>query len=163
MALVSVGWRGNVTLLDNGGNQTTKSYELTGTDATEAAADMTAILAALGGVTDALVLGYTFGEAFAQDSGAFPASGVEIQNLALIDTSIVGELTKTATYTIPAPKPAIFVALAGDGANVVNTVNAAVVAYQAIFATGGHATISDGEVAANIIGGRRIHRRSRRG
>lgn len=163
MAEVSQGFRGEVELVDNGGNTTRKTYWLRSTDAAGAATDMTAIIAAITNVTDAVILGYSFGEVFAQDSASYPASGVEIENQALIGTSIVGDLLKTATYTIPAPKPGIFVATSGDGANVVDVADAAVVAYQALFTAAGHAFISDGEDAAFIGSGKRIHRASRRG
>lgn len=163
MAMVLVGYRGYVTFMDNGAQETTRSYELVASTAADAATAMSAVLAALASVTDDAIVGYSFGPRYGSDSVSLPASGVENQNQALIETYIAGELTKVATYTIPAPKPAIFVATSGDGANQVDPTNAAVLAYQAIFQTGGQAYISDGEIAGNIKGGKRIHRASRRG
>lgn len=163
MAFVSRGWFGYVTLVDNGGNETTKRYELQATDDTEAGTAMTAILAALGGVTDSLLLDYSYGEKFAQDSGSYPGVGVQIENLALIQTDIAGDIAKTATYTIPAPKTVVFLGTSGPNANVVNVAGAAVLAYQALFMTGGSSYISDHEIAATIQKGKRIHRASNRG
>lgn len=163
MALVTNGWWLFVALKDNGGNETTRQYALTGADAAEAALDRTAILAALTNVTDAVIVSYYVYERFVNDAFAYPPSGVEIEDLALLDFDIVDHPEKSATLTIPAPKPAIFNATSGPGANIVNTGNAAVIAYAALFKTGGSATISDGETADTLIGGKRIHRKSSRG
>lgn len=163
MAMVLIGYSGHVSFLDNGGQQTTRSYNLRAATAADAATAMTAILAAVTAVTDDAVIGYGYGPEYGESAASLPASGVENQNQALLETYIAGELTKKATYTIPAPKPAIFTAGSGDGANVVDITNEAVLAYQAVFQTGGQAYISDGETAGVLLGGKRIHRASRRG
>src|SRR5664279_379361 len=164
MSLVVGGFRGEVSLIDNGGNVTRRTYDLTAADIDGANTDMsTIIVPAVVAVTDAKVIGYSVASVFVESSLTLPASGVEIENLALLDLSIVSHPEKTATLTIPAPKPAIFVATSGDGANVVNPSNAAVLAYGAIFEASGQSYISDGEVALAIVSGKRIHRASRRG
>lgn len=163
MAFVTEGYFGYVTLVDNGGNMTTKRYQLQGATAEDAGTNMTAILAALAGVTDALILDYSFGEKFAQDTGSYPGVGVQIENLALITTDIAGDIAKQATYTIPAPKTVVFVGTSGPNANVVNVAGTAVLAYQALFQASGAAYISDGETAATIQKGKRIHRASNKG
>jgi len=163
MALVSSGFWLSVTLRDNGGNDTTRRYQLTSADAAAAATDSATILAALNAVTDAVIVGWFNYEAFVEDAFAYPGSGVEIENLALLDFDIVDHPEKSATLTIPAPAPAIFVATSGAGANIVNTANAAVIAYAALFQTGGESFISDGETAQTLVSGKRIHRKSSRG
>lgn len=163
MALVSNGFWLSVTLRDNGGNETTRRYQLSSADATAAGTDSATILAALGAVTDAVIVSWFNYQMFVEDAFAYPGSGVEIENLALLAFDIVDHPEKTATLTIPAPAPAIFVATSGAGANIVNTSNAAVIAYGALFQTGGEALISDGEVAQTLVSGKRIHRKSSRG
>lgn len=163
MALVSNGYWMVITLRDNGGNDTTRTYQLTSTTDAESVTDAAAIITALNAVTDAVIVSWHTYEGFVEDAFAYPASGVEIENLALLDFDIVDHPEKSATHTIPAPAPAIFVATSGAGANIVNTAHAAVVAYAALFQTGGEALISDGEVAQTLVAGRRIHRKSRRG
>jgi|SRR5664279_475204 len=164
MALVGGGYFGVVELIDNGGNVTKRRFELTAATVTAANTDMSGtIVPALVAVTDAVVKGYVVEETMVEDSLTLPASGIEIENLALLDLSVVGHPEKTATLTIPAPKPAIFVATSGDGANIVNTSNAAVAAYAALFGASGKALISDGEVSGGLTSGKRIHRKSNRG
>lgn len=162
MAFVSQGFRGQVTLEDNGGNKTVRTFYLRADNAEDAATAMTTILAALDAVTDALIIDYSFGEVFGNDSGSYPASGVQIENLALITTQLA-TFNKTATYTIPAPVPAMFVALSGPGANEVNPTYAPLVTYENLFTAAGVAYISDGEDATAIQNGKRIHRKSNRG
>lgn len=163
MALVSGGFWLSVTLRDNGGNDTTRTYQLTSADDAASITDSNTIIAALNAVTDAVIVSWFSYERMIEDAFAYPASGVEIENLALLDFDIVDHPEKSATATIPAPSPAIFVSTSGAGANIVNTANAAVIAYAALFQTGGEALISDGEVAQTLVAGRRIHRKSRRG
>src|SRR5664279_209353 len=164
MALVAGGYFGVVDLIDNGGNVTRRRYELTAATVADADSDMsTVIVPALVAVTDAKVKGYLIEVTTVEDSLTLPASGVEIENLALLDFSIVGHPEKSATLTIPAPKPTIFVASSGDGANVVDPADAAVIAYVALFEGSGQVLISDGEVAAGLVSGKRIHRKSSRG
>jgi len=164
MALVGGGYFGVVELIDNGGNVTKRRYELTAATIADADTDMSGtVIPALQAVTDAKVKGYVVEISVVEDALTLPASGVEIENLALLDMSIVGHPEKSATLTIPAPKPTIFVATSGDGANVVDPADSAVVAYVALFEAGGQALISDGEVASGLVAGRRIHRKSSRG
>lgn len=165
MAFASAGWKMFVTIRDNGGNDTTKSYELTSADATAAATDSAAVLAALAGVTDGLLVDYGVYEKMVEASPSLPASGVQIEDLALLEFDITGNPTKKATHTIPAPKPGIFQTTSGAGANIVDTADTALVTYRDLFRAGGtgECYLSDGETANSLIKGRRIHRKSRRG
>jgi len=163
MAMVSAGFKAVFELVDNGGDVATKTYDLVAANAADAATAVTAIAAAIAGVSDMVLRKRYFYEVFVNDAFAYPASGVEKQNQALLDLSIVDAPQKTATVTIPAPKPAIFVGTTGPQAEIVNGANSAVIAYVALFENGAQATVSDGETVEGFISGRRIHRKSNNG
>jgi len=163
MALVSDGYWLHVSLVDNGGNVTRKSYQLKSADETAAIADAATVMTALGNVTDAAFLGYEICLRFVENAFAYPASGVQIENQALIGLGIENNPLKTATTAIPAPKPAIFAGTSGAAANVVDPADAAVLAYWQLFNAAGPCYISDGEVAEVYKDGRRIHRKNTRG
>lgn len=162
MAFVSGGFFLVVDLVDNGNNHTVRTFELD-TDADNVSADVATVLSGLGGLTDAVVASHYYYEKLVNDSFAFPAAGVQIENQALLDFQLAGDPTKTGTQSIPAPKAAIFVASSGDGANTVNTGYSAVSTWAALVVTGGKIFISDGEHAASLLGGKRRHVKSRRG
>lgn len=157
MAFISTGWRGEFSLMDNGGNVTKKTYELTAADAAAAATDMATILAALTNVTDCEIVGYHAYEQFEEDTVAFPAAGVQKEDQALLTFDIVDNPLKKATHSIPGPKPGIFISTSGPNANILDLSDAAVVAYRQMFQTGGQCYISDGEVAFTLLKGKRRH------
>lgn len=165
MAFVSLGWRFSVTLIDNGGNTTTKTYELNSADAAEAATDGAAIITQLGLISDARPTSYHTYVLFADDALTLPAAGVQIENLAMLSFTVDGNPTKHPTHTVPAPKIGIFNAATGPGANIVNVANAQILDYAKNFITGVDqiAYLSDGETMVTFDSGRRIHRASRRG
>lgn len=163
MAFVNGGWFSVVTLADNGGNTTTKTYQLDAQDIDDAALGHADIVAALTGVTDAEILSHYYYLKMVEDTPLLPASGVQIENLALLTLEIAGNPMKTATHTIPAPKQAIFMAASGASANVIDTSNAAVIAYRSLFQNAGPCFISDGEKVNVLRSGKRIHRASRNG
>ena len=163
MALTASGFKGTITIVDNGRNSTTKSYALTAATVADAVTDMAAIVAAFSAVSDAAIVSYTVQSLFEESALTLPASGVQLEDLALITCSIVGEPLKTASLTIPAPKPTIFLGLSEDAADIVDVNDAALDAYFSLFQLNGEATLSDGEAALTIRTGRRIHRGSRKG
>lgn len=136
-----------VTLVDNGANETTKTYEMQAADAATAATDAAAIMAALNGVTDCVIKAYSINHQFVEDALVLPASGVENQNQALLTVQLASDPTKTGTLTIPGAAPGIFVAASGENANVVDTGDAQVNAYVELFTTTNEAYMSDGELA----------------
>lgn len=154
-----------VELADNSGQTTNKTYELQSADAAAAATDAAAILAALGAVTQAVVKSYSIGHNFVENALVLPASGVENQNTALLSIRLASDPTKYARHRIPAADPAIFVAASGAGANVVDTGDAAVNVYVALFTSTNEAYISDGELADGALdfSGKRQHVKSRIG
>lgn len=163
MALVSNGWWLTIGLVDNGGNKTVRNYQLNSVTPVEAETDSGTIIAALAGVSDAVIVSRSTYQRFVEDALVFPASGVELENQALLNFNIVDHPEKAWTTTIPAPKPAIFMAASGPPANIVDVADAQVIAYAALFKAGGVALVSDGEIADTLIGGKRIHRQSSRG
>jgi len=157
-------WRTlTVDMIDTGGNSTTRTYRLTSADAAAAETDAAAILAALANVTDASVKSYTIGDVFVEGSLALPAAA-EVENQLQLTLPIFGKPNKSGTLTIPAPKPGIMQALTGQGFNLPDFTDAALIAYINLFTTAGKATLSDGEVGVlSNAKGRRIHVKSVRG
>ena len=163
MAIAAAGFKGTLTVVDNGRNSTTKTYMLKSANIGAAITDMADIVTAFAAVSDAAIVGYTVQALFEEGALALPASGVQLEDTALITCTIVGEPLKSASFSIPAPKPSIFVGLSEENANIVNTENAAVDAYFSVFQLNGQAYISDGESAQTMKKGRRVHRGSRNG
>lgn len=168
MALASKGYFVNVTVVDSGGNKGTLRYALTAATIADAVTDAATIISTLNAVTDGVVIGYSVGEAFEEDTNFFAATGVHIENVALISAKIDDPEIKYASLRIPAPVDGIFLAASGPNYNKVDPADAALVAYLQNFETAGIATVSDGEVlespgTAGNVTGKRIHRGSRKG
>lgn len=153
----------SVELVDNSGKPTTKTYELQSADAAAAATDSAAILAALVAITGCKVRSYTIGHVFIENALLLPLSGVESENQALLSIRLASDPTKFATHPIPGAIPGLFVANSGPGANVVDTGNANLNTYVALFGTGAESYISDGELADSSLAfsGKRRHVASR--
>lgn len=157
-------------LIDNGRNMTSRRFQIVNDEEDEdaelnASTAATAFVTAFMGTTDAaLVSWHTYLE-HVEDALAIPASGVQVEDTALLLFSIDGMPQKSATLSIPAPKPGIFVASAGDGANIVDTGDAAVIALRDAMLANSDPLIyvSDGELVDSLISGRRVHRKSRKG
>lgn len=152
-----------VTLVDRGANETTKTYVLTATTATQAATDAATILTALAGVSAAEQAKYRMVEVFENDAFVLPTSAdAEIETVASMTTFIDNAGSKKANFGVPAPITAnVFVGTVGKNRNIVNTGSAQVIAYHGLFGVGGQATLSDGEVAGVLISGVRTTKRSR--
>jgi len=171
MALVAVGWRLTVSLVDRGGRVTTREYALVADDtAGDASAVLTAastILTRLNAVTACVVKSYSVGKLFLENALALPTSAeAELEQHALITAQIRGIPNKSAVIDIPAPEQLVFLAASGPGADQVNFAQAEVDSYVDIFddTTGNLATIRDGEfINVNIVKGRKTHSRSSAG
>lgn len=168
MALASTGYFATVTCVDSGGNKSTLTYRLSAATIADALTDAATIITRLNAVTDAVILSYRVGEQFEEDSAYYAAAGVQIEDRASLSCVIdAGEL-KYATLLIPSPTIGIFVASTGPNSNVVDPADTDLVTYLTTFATGGIATLSDGETllspgTAGNVTGKRIHRGSRKG
>jgi len=163
MAWVQFGFELIVTLVDRGANETTKTYQMTATDAATAATDAATILAALAAVSAAEQAKYRLAEVFENDAFVIPTSAdAEVETVASLTTFIDNAGSKKANFGIPAPNTTnVFVGTTGKNRNIVNTGSAQVIAYHGLFGVGGVATLSDGEVAGVLISGIRTTKRSR--
>lgn len=169
MALTSAGFELNVTIIDNTANTSTLRYALNAIDMTQAALDAAEIMTALNGVTAGVIKSYSIAERFIEDTLVLPASGVEVEERAVVTVQLASSPVKRATLVIPAPEVGLFVATSGEQAAEVDTTNAQLIDYVQLFqATGGVATLSDGETVSElgsnyIIRGKKTHRASSRG
>lgn len=162
MALVTAGYECRITLKDTGGNSTTLTYALTAVTAAAAETDALAIIAVLNPITDAVITGYRVSQKFIEDAFSYPATA-EIEKKASVTSLIDGESVKTCNWKVPAPNVGIMMGTEGEAFNVVDIADVALGSYAAIFQTGGEATISDGEVAGDMLRGKRITMASRQG
>lgn len=167
MALVADPVKISITVVDTGGNTSRKIYPTNLTTAVDGLAAIESArddaVTALNAVTDAVVLrtGILLGES--EDTAEF-GSG-EIENIASITVNLA-TAGKKATVQIPAPAAGIFQAAEGPNYNVVDGTDAAVLAYLALFETGGDFTLSDGEqldATTPFNYGKRIHKGSTKG
>lgn len=163
MAIVVDGYEAVFTLKDNGGNTANKRYVLRAATATEAQAAAAAILAELLDVTDAAIWAYRVSEIWINDTPVLPGEGVQIENQASIVGLIDGEVSKYANLYVPAPEQDIFVGTSGPNADIIDTADADLLAYLALFESTGSAYISDGEDWGQVVSGKRIHRKSSKG
>lgn len=163
MALTQLKWFLEIAIADNSGDLSPRFYEMP----TAASADFDAftinantLRAALLNMTDGKIASYRIGAHFVEDALVLPLSGVENENQAFLSGKIVGDPTDSATQSIPAAKPGIFVAPSGPGANVVNTGAGAVSTWIGLFDQAGPGpwTVSDGEYWENAtVKGKRRH------
>lgn len=164
MAFLPGRWFTIINMVDNGGDQTTKRFELNAADSAAATVIQTNLLAAWNNMTDAKVVSYFTYQEEVSDVEALPPSGVERENVALLQFQIRDKPNKAATMAVPAPKPGIFIATSGSGAEQIDTGDPAVMAFRDLFISDPPSVfISDGESAGVLIGGKRIHRASSHG
>lgn len=163
MAITSKGWQLAVTVVDNGAQSTTKHYNLRSADATEAAADAAAIIAAFGAITDAVISDYYIKHHYSEDALAYPAAGVQNEDKASITALLTTGGSKKANLKIPAPVIGLFTAASGDGANTVDMSDADLLTYADLFKSGGECYISDGEDLSSLVSGKRISAKSNYG
>lgn len=169
MALTSVGYEGYVNLIDTEGSRSNMRYALTAIDHAGALSSMSDVIAALDAVTDAVIESYGVLTKYAEDNLTLPATA-EIEKRAVISCKIEDSFpTKYVNLFIPAPNVGIFLAATGPNAAVVDTNDAALIAYLELFGAGTNvATVSDGEqivapATAGAFTGRKGHRGSRSG
>ena len=161
MAIVDLKWVYEVGIADNSGAIVPRFYEapfatFADFDAFQSAA--TALDTLLLILTAGVVATRGFKLVQVEDTLVLPASGVENENQAFFSGKIFGDPTDSATQSIPAADPAIFISTSGPGANVVNMANATVISWVALFDSNGPWTISDGEAWVNAtVKGKRRH------
>lgn len=167
MALTQLKWFLEIGVADNSGDVVPRFYEMPTASAADFAAlviNANTLIAALNAVTSGVIANYRIGAVYVEDALALPASGVENENQAFFTGKIVGDPTDSATQSIPAADPAIFVNTVGPGANVVDMNNGAVLTWTGLFDQAGPGpwTVSDGEywVSSTVKGKRRHVKRS---
>lgn len=153
MALVSGGFFLEVGLVDYGGNQTSKRYEMTAADYDTAITDLPIVMPALINMTDAVIASYSVQERYVEDALSLPATVNPVSVKAVMTAYINDAGDKKASFDVPSPKIGIFQTAIGAGADIVDAADAAVIAYVSLFQTGGQLLISDGEVMGGFIGG----------
>lgn len=169
MALTQLKWVAEVSIADNSGAVVPRFYEsdiATFADYDTFEAGFTTLRSALQNMTDGVIASYKLSAIFINDALALPASGVENENQAFFSGKISDDPTDSATQSIPAAKPGIFVTSSGPGANVVDMGDAAVIAWVALFdETGpGPWLLSDGEHWKNAtVKGKRRHTKNSNG
>lgn len=162
MALVSRGWFLTMGIVDCGGNQITKTWQLRSADAAAAAIDGAAIRAAFNAITGAVEVAYSIGERFEENSISYPAAGVENENKASL-TLLLTTGNKKANIKIPAPVIGIFMNATGPGANVVDILDVDLNTYTDVFKDAAEAYVSDGEDLDFLLSGKRVHSKSTKG
>ena len=167
MALVQLKWIAEVGLADNSGDISPRFYEAPLAAFADFAAfqlGFNTLLTALNNMTDSVVANYRLSAGFVENALVLPLSGVENENRALLSGKIVGDPTDSATQTIPAATPGIFVSPSGPGANVVDTGDGAVTTWIGLFDATGPWTVSDGESGdAATVKGTRSHSKNSNG
>jgi hypothetical protein len=153
-------FKGFLTAVDNGGETTTKYYDLVAANAADAVTAMGTVLSAFQAVSDCVVKSYGVTQTLVNDALTLPAITVQIENQAVVTCGIEDQPLKFATIAIPSPKATLFVGSSGPLANEVDIAEAVLVTYAGLFSSGdGVATISDGEFLGTIISGKRVHRK----
>lgn len=171
MTLVTEGFEISITLMDNGGNKSTMQFVCDPANVTnyaDAQTARTAMISALGGISQSVIVGTALKEIQYEDAIVYPASLVENENKASITLQILGK-NKKANIRIPAPEPVIFNGLSGGGANQVDTTQALVTTLAGMFHATGYFLISDGEKVAlspngnGVVVGKRISAKNNNG
>lgn len=160
MAITQLIWRLTVGIADNSGDITHRTFEApeaSFADFDAGLVNVGTLITALNAMTAGVIANYSFGAVYVEDALSLPASGVENENQAFFSGKIVGDPLDSATQSIPAADPAIFVATSGPGANIVDMSDGAVSTWVGLFDASGPWTISDGEawLPATIKGKRR--------
>ena len=163
MALVADGFELTVSLVDNGGNVSTLSYELVAADHATAVTDSAIIVAALVAITNAVVSGYAIRTKMSENAFAYPAAGIENEDKASISVLLDGLGNKKANVKVPAPVIGIFTAASGAGANVIDISDTDLLTYLAIFESDGECKISDGQTMDKALTGKRISAKANHG
>ena len=163
MALTSAGWWLTCTLVDNGGNVTTKRFQLRSADAATALTDSAAVIAALNAITNAVMSSYRYGEEFKEDAFAFPAAGIENEDKASITCLLTTTGAKKGNLKIPAPVIGIFQGASGPSANIVDIGDTDLGTYADLFKAAAECYISDGEDLDEMMSGKRISAKSNNG
>lgn len=163
MAIVSLGYWMTISLADAGGNISTIEFQMTAPDAATAATDAATILANTQAITDSVVSGYQYGLRFGEDDlAAVLPAGVQNANKASLTFALAAG-NKKANRRVPGATIGIFQAPTGQGENLVDPLDPALVTWATMFESGNECLMSDGEVSSGLLGGKRVHAKTRIG
>lgn len=156
MAIVADHFEITVKLVDEGANFTTMTFQCQDTTYANVVIAKTALVAALDAVTDCVIQRVSINEVWKNDAFAYP-SDVETANKLSMTVELEGGTGKKANLKIPGPIKAMFGASGTAGFNTLDTGNALILTYVAMFENAAEFYISDGEFAETLISGKRIH------
>jgi hypothetical protein len=165
MAFVTTGFGVTVSFTDAGANQVTRDYECDSTvvdiaGAVTATGEILPDIIALG---DAAIPKYRIYMEVTNDAFALPASTVQIENTASLTLLLADLGSEKGNLNFPAPKIGAFVSSVGPQQNIINTGTAIVTDFTNNFTSAGKFSLSDGEKAAGLLNGKRVHKKSSRG
>lgn len=165
MALAFDHYKVTVTLVDSGGNETRRRFEVDGADEAEALTNGGAIVTRLAAISDATVRDYTVGIVYVEDAFALPSGSVNVEEAAEVMGTITDKPQKHAVVSVPAPKIGVFVGTGGPNRNIVDIADTDLNTFMNSFAPGAAGFLSDGETidASALVKGKRVHYRSRKG
>jgi len=156
MAIVADHFEVTVKLVDEGTNFSTLTFECQDTVYADVVTAKTALLAALANVTGCIVRRVSINEIWKNDAPSYP-SGVETANKLSMTVGLDGGIDKKGNLKLPGPLDALFGASGTAGFNVLDTSNAAILTYTAMFESGNEFYLSDGDTLESLISGKRIH------
>lgn len=166
MAMVGQRFGMTISFVDNGGNQVTREYMMSGTVTTytDAAAAAAAMYPLVNALTGATIPQYRVFQVFQDNAFVLPGdAGVQVENQASFTFLLAGEGSKKGNLNIPAPVSGIFVGTSGPNANIVDIDDVAVDEWADQFLGAGDFRLSDGEASARLLNGKRVHKRSSKG
>ncbi len=156
MAIVASHFELTMTLADEGTNVTTLTFQCRDTVYADIVTAKTALVAAMGNVSGCAIQRVSINEIWRNDAFAYPTdveTATKLSNTALL----TGGAGKKANIKIPGPLAALFGASGTAGFNVLDTSNAAAIAYTDLFKAASVFYLSDGEDLASMVSGKRIH------
>lgn len=151
------GFFATVQIMDKGEEKATLTVELRSATHAAAVTDIASWVTNFLAVSDCEVLGYNVQQRYVNDAIIIPAAG-QLQEKARIAFRLEGT-SEYETLDIPAPKTTVFLNNNGADSEIVDTSDAAVIAYTNMYKSTGIAFISDGEALEQISRGERVSTR----
>lgn len=152
MALVASGY--DITFVWGGidDSTATRVYHSTAADEAAAVVDAASIIAEYNAIGDGNLKSYSISRKFVEDAYTRPTENTTEQGDAIkLTGEIEGNPTKTWNMSVPYPKLTVFLGTEGALYNEGDITDADLLAWVALFATGGNFTLSDGELASGTI------------
>jgi len=134
----------SVTYVDAYGRTTTRRVGTTSTTLAAAAVDAAALVAAMGDISDLGTIKYEIGEATPDLTAAAAGSNVDV------GATLTAVLDNSKKYPLHVPGIAAAM-LNADG--TVKIDDALIIAYIALFLTGGHLRVSEGNYVVEVLHG----------